>query len=270
MNKLENISEFFLCPKCKKNALEFLKNIYKCKNCNKEITIQKNKVIFSNVFFKEKSWVEKSKNFNTLNYGKYLIEQINGPKISELPKIYSPKGININLGSGNNNFDNYINIDLGNYEDVDIICDLTEIPLKNESVDLIACNSVFEHLQSPFKVKDEVTRILKKGGIFYLCVPFMCIRHHEIDFVRWTSYGLIKFLKDDFEIIEAGPCRSPAQGLISYFHAFIDLYIKNKILKKISFFIWKIISLPLYFIKVDKSEETLSLSQTIYVLCKKK
>jgi SAM-dependent methyltransferase len=47
------------------------------------------------------------------------------------------------------------------------------IPLKNESVDLIICNMVFEHLPQPHTVLNELSRVLKKGG--HLIFMTVCI-----------------------------------------------------------------------------------------------
>ena len=201
----------------------------------------------------------------------HLINQINGPKISDLPNKYSGKNaLNINLGSGNNNFDKYLNIDLGLYKNVDLVSDICNLPIKNSSVKLIACNSVFEHIENTEKAIMEVHRILQKKGIFYLCIPFMCARHHEVDYRRWTSYGIKKALQKKFTIIESGPCRGVGYGLISYVNGIIDYSFKNKILKKLFLFLWKYFSLPLYLIRNDNSELCQSLSNTIYVVAQKK
>jgi ubiquinone/menaquinone biosynthesis C-methylase UbiE len=50
---------------------------------------------------------------------------------------------------------------------------LSCIPLKDESVDLIVCNMVFEHLQQPEHVLAELSRVLKKGG--HLIFMTVCI-----------------------------------------------------------------------------------------------
>tara|TARA_A100001015_G_C14963459_1_gene701924 strand:- start:834 stop:1649 length:816 start_codon:yes stop_codon:yes gene_type:complete len=246
------------------------KNVLLCTECSKSHNIVDNKLIFTENYFNTDNWDNKSEKFKTLDYGEFLFNKINGPKIKDLPNIYGNNGPCINLGSGENDYENYINVDLGNYKNVDVICNLEKLPFKNNSISLVACNSVFEHLKNPEKVKEEVKRVLKTGGYFYLCIPFMCIRHHEIDFRRWTSYGLKDFLETDFEIIESGACRSPAQSLISYVNAFIDLSIKTKILKKTLFFLWKYLSAPLYLLKVNSSEHTQSMAQTIYIIGKKK
>lgn len=258
------------CIECDSENISFKEKKLTCLECNQTFEIIDDKVIFSKNYFDTENWDNKSEKFRSLDYGQYLINKINGPKIKDLPNLYGNGGACINLGSGENNYDNYINIDLGNYKNVHIICDLEKLPFKDNSISLVACNSVFEHLKDPEKVKKEVKRVLKIGGYFYLCTPFICLRHHEIDYRRWTSYGLKNFLEPDFEIEESGPCRSPAQGLISYVNAFLDLTIKNKIIKKILFFLWKYLSAPLYLLKVDNSEHSQSIAQTIYIICKKR
>ncbi len=49
--------------------------------------------------------------------------------------------------------------------------DLTNIPKENESVDIVISRSVFEHLSEPLKVYNEISRILKPGGIFVFLTP---------------------------------------------------------------------------------------------------
>ncbi len=267
VNKLDLLKCEDGSGKCK---MHIEKDKLLCTECTNEFSIVDNKLLFTKDYFKTNNWDDKSERFKTLDYGKFLFNKINGPKIKDLPTLYGDKGPCVNLGSGENNYENYINIDLGNYKNVDLICNLEKLPFKNNSISLVACNSVFEHLENPEKVRNEVKRILKSGGHFYLCIPFMCIRHHEIDFRRWTSYGLKNFLEKDFEILESGACRSPAQSLISYVNAFIDLSVKTKILKRFLYFLWKYLSAPLYLLKVNSSEHTQSMAQTIYIVGKKK
>lgn len=45
------------------------------------------------------------------------------------------------------------------------------IPLKNDSVDVVTMNHVLEHLENPAAVVKDVFRILKPGGAFMLSVP---------------------------------------------------------------------------------------------------
>jgi SAM-dependent methyltransferase len=48
---------------------------------------------------------------------------------------------------------------------------LTEIPLRADSADLVICRSVLEHLETPISVYKEVHRILKPGGKFIFITP---------------------------------------------------------------------------------------------------
>ena len=59
----------------------------------------------------------------------------------------------------------------------DIICDIIDIPLENESVDIVLCSEVFEHLKNPILALKEFSRLLKKGGSLLLTAPFCCLTH---------------------------------------------------------------------------------------------
>lgn len=59
------------------------------------------------------------------------------------------------------------------YKGVSIIDDLnvSNLPSENESYDLVVCKDVFEHLINPTHALSEISRVLKKGGLFLLHVP---------------------------------------------------------------------------------------------------
>lgn len=46
-----------------------------------------------------------------------------------------------------------------------------QIPVKNESVDLILCSWVLEHLPNPQLTFNEIARVLKPGGVFCFITP---------------------------------------------------------------------------------------------------
>jgi ubiquinone/menaquinone biosynthesis C-methylase UbiE len=45
------------------------------------------------------------------------------------------------------------------------------LPLKSNSVDIIACRWVFEHLEFPEQAMAEFSRVLRKGGVLYIKTP---------------------------------------------------------------------------------------------------
>ena len=60
---------------------------------------------------------------------------------------------------------------------VDIISDIIDIPMHNESVDAILCTEVLEHCPHPELVIKELSRILKNGGVLILTAPFNSLTH---------------------------------------------------------------------------------------------
>jgi SAM-dependent methyltransferase len=60
---------------------------------------------------------------------------------------------------------------------IDIVCDIANIPEANESFDAILCSEVFEHLPNPLKAIDEFSRLLKPGGKLIVTAPFASLVH---------------------------------------------------------------------------------------------
>lgn len=73
----------------------------------------------------------------------------------------------------------------------DIFGDAHALPFLSQSFDSILLLDVLEHLHDPIICIEEVKRVLKPGGIFYLQVPFMYPEHDApFDYQRWTHNGL--------------------------------------------------------------------------------
>tara|TARA_B110000444_G_C18788151_1_gene571048 strand:- start:1 stop:843 length:843 start_codon:yes stop_codon:yes gene_type:complete len=269
-NIISNHFNKLRCNSCNSIELKLDDSYIKCSDCNSKYYLKDNKIIASNVFFEENKWEKKNNTYYPNQSIKPIIDRISGPKISSLIKRFKIKGLSINLGSGQDSHPEFINIDLGDYKPVHIVSDISNVPFVDSSIDLIASNSVLEHIYNYQNVIKEASRILKNEGIFYLCVPAVCTRHHEIDYHRWTPLGLQKMMVEDFEIIESGVTRGIAHFITIYISEVIDLKIKNKIFKKIVNNLWRIISLPLFFIKDNHSPNDQAMSETIYIIGKKR
>ena len=71
----------------------------------------------------------------------------------------------INLGSGPailNNRRDIINIDIFAFNQVDIVADAFNLPIKDQSVDVVINTAMIEHVSDPSKIVNEIYRILKK------------------------------------------------------------------------------------------------------------
>jgi SAM-dependent methyltransferase len=93
-------------------------------------------------------------------------------------------------------------------DQINIICDITNIPEPDESFDVILCSEVFEHIPDPLLAVDEFARLLKPGGLLILTAPFASLVHfapyHYLSgFSKyWFEYHLPR---KGFEIIELQP-----------------------------------------------------------------
>ena len=60
---------------------------------------------------------------------------------------------------------------------IDIVSDITQIPVPNASFDAVLCSEVFEHLADPVLALKEFARLLKPGGKMVLTAPFCSLTH---------------------------------------------------------------------------------------------
>jgi SAM-dependent methyltransferase len=70
-------------------------------------------------------------------------------------------------------------IQTGKYDtkSVDIISDITDIPVRTNAFDYILCTEVFEHVPNPLSALKEINRITKRGGSLILTAPFASLAH---------------------------------------------------------------------------------------------
>ncbi len=131
------------------------------------------------------------------------------------------KGTVVDLGCGTAPYrndvleyaDKYIGVDWSNsMHDVkpDVVADLSKkFPFEDSFADTLISFQVLEHLPTPQLYLRECHRILKKGGVLLLSVPFQW-RVHEApyDYFRYTRYGLEYMFREagfhNFEITELG------------------------------------------------------------------
>ena len=67
----------------------------------------------------------------------------------------------------------------GNWDQskVDIISDITNIPVEDASFDVVMCVEVLEHLPDPVAGMRELLRILRPGGKMLITAPFCALTH---------------------------------------------------------------------------------------------
>lgn len=60
---------------------------------------------------------------------------------------------------------------------IDIVSDITNIPIDDQSFDNVLCSEVLEHIPDPVAALNELTRILKKNGRLIITAPFLMPTH---------------------------------------------------------------------------------------------
>ena len=129
--------------------------------------------------------------------------------------LESAEGVVLNIGSGNSpRQGGVVNVDMMDYENVDIVCDIHHLPFKDNSIDAVMSVAVLEHVREPAVVLKELHRVLKPGGRVFSVIPFMQPFHASPhDYQRYTLPG-IEFLHRDFQKVESGVFSGPVSGAL--------------------------------------------------------
>jgi SAM-dependent methyltransferase len=81
--------------------------------------------------------------------------------------------------------------DRWNYQALDYVASLHDMPIKDNTYDAILCTQVLDHLEWPRESVAEMYRVLEPGGKLFLTVPLAHPEHQvPYDFFRHTSFGL--------------------------------------------------------------------------------
>lgn len=129
--------------------------------------------------------------------------------------LESAEGLVLNIGSGNSlRQKGVVNVDMMDYDNVDIVCDIHHLPFHDNSIDAIMSLAVLEHVREPAVVLKEVHRVLKPGGRVFSVIPFMQPFHASPhDYQRYTLPG-IEYLHRDFQKVESGIFSGPVSGVL--------------------------------------------------------
>lgn len=171
-------------------------------------------------------------------------------RLKSLLKKYNNKSIIINMGSGPQYFKNrrdIINIDVFAFDEVDIVADVTGLPICDNSVDFILNIAMIEHVEEPEKVIQEAYRILKPGGIFFGYLPFMAPYHAAPnDFYRWTKPG-IKKLFYGFKSIEIDIGAGPTSGMLWVLQEWLAIFFSfgSRTMHDIIFMFMMVLTAPI-------------------------
>lgn len=111
----------------------------------------------------------------------------------------------------------YIGVDLVDGPGVDLVLDLTsdffaiDQALGHKRFGTILCLSVLEHCAQPFRMAENLTRLLLPGGTICLSAPFAWKYHdYPSDYWRFTHEG-IKLLFHEIDFDDVACCSSTSR-----------------------------------------------------------
>jgi SAM-dependent methyltransferase len=88
-----------------------------------------------------------------------------------------------------------------NKKNHDIYSDIDNIPVDDNTYDLVLCTEVFEHIPEPIKAMKELVRICKKNGKILLTAPFTSGIHQQpYHFYSGFSPYFYKYLKEIYNL----------------------------------------------------------------------
>ena len=91
--------------------------------------------------------------------------------------------------------DRYWSLDIAPSDVTDIVADAGALPLADDSVDLILCIEVLQHIRDYVRVLVDMVRVLRPGGVMIVAFPFIYGECDVQDFRRWTLFGMIDELE---------------------------------------------------------------------------
>lgn len=235
-------------------------NLIECNSCQLQASIDNDKIIFSGLIDENaEGKINKLKRIfkrNNLLYS-FLIKVISPICPSSAQRkfiknyVEQKNVVAINFGSGSSDISTDIsNVDFFNYEKVDLVCDITNIPIKNNSIDCILNVAVLEHVKYPEEVVAEFNRILKKDGRVFLNFPFIQGFHSSPhDYSRRTTEGLVTLFKD-FKIEKIGIVGGPTSALLWVIQEWLAIVFSfgSKSLHDYLYILFMLLSFPLKYL----------------------
>tara|TARA_B100001057_G_scaffold500093_1_gene613423 strand:- start:638 stop:1231 length:594 start_codon:yes stop_codon:yes gene_type:complete len=146
--------------------------------------------------------------------------------------------VNLHLGCGKRNFDNFINIDLAKYKHIHFYKNVNNLDfIVNNSVDYIYASHVLEYFDydEGKKVLKNWLKKLKKGGVLRISVPnFVSLikvynKTKKIEKIMGPLFGKMKIGKMDLNVYHK----------IIYDYKLLSELLKSVGFKKIKLYNWK-------------------------------
>src|SRR3989344_4807657 len=290
----ENIENIVACPKCK-SKLSLQKNNMTCLKCKSSYKIINNTPVFLDKLSydecSEEAFRDRLKK-NTKFFRVFKkIHNILGPPDSNYSKKYDIENnkvdfpvkeilreneLILNIGSSSKKiYSKAVNLDIGLFENVDVVADGKNLPFKDNSFDLVLIESVLEHVDEPERVIKEAYRVLKFKGRIYISIPFVFVFHGSPnDFNRYTLNGLKKRLEIlGFKVKKYGILSGPSSTISQMLRYYLATLFSSNNDFLFSFFLnlfgWLTFPIKYFDLVLNKYKKAHLMASIIYAIGEK-
>jgi SAM-dependent methyltransferase len=142
-----------------------------------------------------------------------------------------PRARIVDLGAGGRRISpGTVALDFVAGDGTDVVGDVHRLPFADGSIDLLFATGLFEHVADERGVIAEMRRVLRKGGIAHVEVPFLEQYHADpIDCRRLTVQGLeLEMRAAGFSTIRAGAHIGPTVTLLNTAARWCSLWLEGE------------------------------------------
>jgi SAM-dependent methyltransferase len=178
------------------------------------------------------------------------------PQIATVLRDVRPGARIADLGAGGREITpDTICVDFIPFPNTDVCGDVQRLPFKDGALDLVVGTGLLEHVEDERATLDEVARVLARGGLAHMEMPFLQQYHDDpIDCRRMTVDGLNRAMRRaGLEPVRSGVHIGPTVTLITLFTYYAALWLdgQNVVSKALStavFLFFSVVLWPLKFL----------------------
>ncbi len=210
MHRMSRIRSHLACPVCHSHLVDG-QECLNCVTCGKVYPVRGGKIYFAAPLSIDDT-LDSVKGQLKRALGKFYYSvgiRLIGPSYpfnyhkKILSHIDTSGSLVVDIGAGNQRIsEDIVTLDGVDYDEVDIVADLSCLPFKDGSIDCFTSRSVLEHVADLSKVIDEIRRCTRRGGLSVHYTPFLFPYHASPhDYQRFTHTG-IAYLFKEWSLIE--------------------------------------------------------------------
>jgi SAM-dependent methyltransferase len=240
MEKRTEIIRQICCSPCCRESLSWGEQTCACSHCRKTFPYRNGKICFTS-FDSSELTLEAKINISLLE-GKTFLSRLIKKVKRTISSEYEPHHhlgnilenlkddmVIIECGAGNRRLNaDVVNIDQYPFDETDLISDITFLPVKSGTVDLVILDTVLEHVKEPQRCIDESFRVLKSGGEIVCITPFIFPYHaYPRHYWNFSEDGL-RYLFRGFTSCQVETNMGPTSALINLVSEYIALVFSGK------------------------------------------